>query len=141
VIQCDAGKTGLSTTIAPGYCSSFERHIVCVGLSETRPVPKCSSIFVAAAKSASENYTPIPACRLPCAPFGVTQTTVPVMGIFSASSINASNTNTSSPNVYRLLVRINRPPFLRNGIYAAYKTVRSLIVRDRMPCFVCHSSK
>jgi hypothetical protein len=59
-----------------------------------------------------------------------------VMGIFSASSINASNTNTSSTHVNRLLVGINRPPFLRNGIYAAYKTVRTLIVRDRMTCFV-----
>ena len=40
-----------------------------------------------------------PAVRLPCAPFGVNQITLPATGIFSSSPIRFSSMNTSSPRL------------------------------------------
>jgi hypothetical protein len=45
----------------------------------------------------SGNCTPMPATRLPCAPAGVTQTTLPATGRRSLESGSVSSRNTSSP--------------------------------------------
>jgi hypothetical protein len=79
---------------------------------------RIDSIRVRAVSPSGEslNCTPMPAVRLPCAPAGVIQTTLPDTGRRSLSSISESRMNTSSPIVYCFTVGTNRPPPRTNGM-------------------------
>ncbi len=65
----------------PSPAGATGPHIVCVGLSEpVRPASRVSILWHALASAPSASCTPMPAVRLPCAPAGVTQITLPATG-------------------------------------------------------------
>jgi len=118
--------------LVTGYKTNY---MVCVARSDESAPARCVSILLRVAPlSSSLNWTPIPAVLLPCEPTGVIHTTRPATGNFSLLSMRDSNIKTSSPILYGFAVGINRPPFLINGMYEAYKALLSRIVNDRMPC-------
>ena len=84
---------------APRNGCGRRHHIVCVARSALSvPASRASILFLIASPSAvSANCTPMPAGRLPCAPAGVTQTTLPATGWRSLDSGRVSSRNTSSP--------------------------------------------
>jgi hypothetical protein len=72
--------------------------MVLVGFSAFMPAIRVSILERTASPSPpSVNCTPIPAVRLPWAPVGVTQITLPATGRRSLVSGRVSSTKTSSP--------------------------------------------
>jgi len=108
-------------------------HSVCVALPDSSCPARMFSILALSVPSGSMNCMPTPLTRVPWALAGVIHTTLPATGIFSGSSNSLSKTNTSLPSSKLWVVHTNRPPYCMKGIYAAYKTVSSVMVSERTP--------